>query len=99
MPGSIAAVFFAAGGQNELAEQKIQVAIKSGQALGHFHHTTYHAAVVYALMNKTIDAINWLKQTVEDGIPCYTMFISDPYFNNLRKLLEFRSFLDAQKKQ
>ena len=96
---SIAAVLFAAGGQNELAEQKIQTAIKNGQMLGHFHHTTYHAAVVYALMNKTSEAINWLKQTAEDGMPCYTMFTSDSYFNNLRNLPEFRSFLDAQKKQ
>ena len=67
--------------------------------LGHFHHTTYHAAVVYALMNKTSEAINWLKQTAEDGMPCYTMFTSDSYFKNLRNLPESRSFLDAQKKQ
>jgi hypothetical protein len=50
-------------------------------------------------MNKTIDAIDWLKQTAEDGMPCFTMFIGDPYFNNLRKLPEFRSFVDVQKKQ
>ena len=96
---SIAAVFFAAEGQNELAEQKIQTAIKNGQMLGHFHHTTYHAAIVYALMNKTSEAINWLKQTAEDGMPCYTMFTDDSYFTNLKNLPEFRSFLDAQKKQ
>ena len=96
---SIAAVYFASEGQKDLAEQKIQIAIKSGQNLGHFHHTTYYAAITYAVLNKPSEAIHWLKRTAEDGMPCYTMFVSDPYLDNLRNLPEFRSFLAEQKKQ
>lgn len=95
----VAAMFYAVQGEKEMAGQKIQVAIASAKELGHFHHTTYNVGVAYALMNKHPEAIHWLQITAEDGMPCYPLFASDPYLNNLRKNEEFIAFMDKLRKK
>jgi len=96
---SVAAIFFAFLGKKEVSEQKIEIAIKQGKNLGHFHHPAYNIGVAYALMNKHPEAIRWLKLTAEEGLPCYTLFANDPYLNNLRSDSEFKSLLETLKKQ
>jgi adenylate cyclase len=96
---SVAAILFAFLGKKEVSEQKIEIAIKQGKNLGHFHHPAYNIGVAYALMNKHREAIRWLKLTAEEGLPCYTLFANDPYLNNLRSDAEFKSFLETLKKQ
>jgi TolB-like protein/tetratricopeptide (TPR) repeat protein len=96
---SLAAIFYASGGNKELSEQKIKIAIGSGKSLGHFHHTSYNIGVAYAIMNNHSEAIRWLQDAAEDGLPCYTFFANDPFLNNLRNDAEFISFLDKLKKQ
>ena len=49
---SVQAVLAAAAGQEHKAEEKIKLAIERGKGFGHFHHTAYHIACAYALMNK-----------------------------------------------
>ncbi|TAL44804.1 MAG: tetratricopeptide repeat protein [Chitinophagaceae bacterium] len=96
---SVAAILFAFLGKKEVSEQKIEIAIKQGKNLGHFHHPAYNIGVAYALMNKHPEAIRWLKLTAEEGLPCYTLFANDPYLNNLRSDAEFKSLLETLKKQ
>jgi hypothetical protein len=50
-------------------------------------------------MNKQSEAIRWLQNAAEDGLPCYTFFANDPYLNNLRNNADFISFLNKLKKQ
>ena len=58
---SIQAVLAASIGQNGVAENKIKSAIEKGKGFGHFHHTAYHIACAYAVMNKPEQAIKWLE--------------------------------------
>ena len=46
------ALLAASMGQERVAEEKIKLAVEKGKGFGHFHHTAYHIASAYALMNK-----------------------------------------------
>ncbi|MDQ2920066.1 MAG: winged helix-turn-helix domain-containing protein [Acidobacteriota bacterium] len=90
---SIQAVLAASAGQERVAEDKIKSAIEKGKGFGHFHHTAYHIACAYALMNKPEPAIKWLEVTADDGFPCYPLFERDSNLGNLRQDARFVAFL------
>jgi len=89
----------ASAGQERVAEEKIKLAIEKGRGFGHFHHTAYHIACAYALMNKHDQAIRWLEVAAGDGFPCYPLFERDSNLNNLRQDARFVDFLAKQKQQ
>ncbi len=91
------ALIAASMGQERLATEKIELAVQKGQGFGHFHHTAYHVASAYALMNKTEQALKWLETAAGDGFPCYPLFENDPNLNSLRQDARFASFLAKQK--
>jgi adenylate cyclase len=96
---SVQAVLAAAAGQEGVAEEKIKSAAERGRGFGHFHHTAYHIACAYALMNKPEQAIKWLEMGAEDGFPCYPLFERDTNLDNLRRDARFAEFLAKQKQQ
>ena len=99
LANGLQALLAASMGQERLAEEKIKVAIEKGKGFGHFHHTAYHIASAYALMNKKDEAITWLETAANDGFPCYPLFETDPNLNNLRQDPRFIAFMSNQKKQ
>ncbi len=96
---SVQAVLAASAGQERIAEDKIKLAVERGKGFGHFHHTAYHIACAYALMNKPEQAIKWLEVTADDGFPCYPLFERDTNLNNLRQDAGFVTFLAKQRQQ
>jgi TolB-like protein len=97
---STRAVVFAIAGDRPGAEGNI-VAAEAGAAQGssHFHHAGYNIACAYVLMGKKKEAVQWLKRTAEEGMPCYPLFEKDPFLNNLRGDPEFESFMRGMKAQ
>ena len=87
------AVLAASAGRERVAEDKIKSAVERGKGFGHFHHTAYHIACAYALMNKPERAIRWLEAAAEDGFPCYPLFEKDANLDNLRQDARFVAFL------
>jgi TolB-like protein/DNA-binding winged helix-turn-helix (wHTH) protein/Tfp pilus assembly protein PilF len=96
---SVQAVLAAAVGQVKLAEDRIKAAVEKGRGFGHFHHTAYHIACAYAIMNKPDEAMKWLEAAAEDGFPCYPLFEKDSNLDNLRQDPRFVGFLTKQKKR
>jgi len=96
---SVQAVLAASAGQERLAEVKIKSALERGKGFGHFHHTAYHIACAYALMNKPEQAIRWLEVAANDGFPCYPLFEKDPNLNNLRQDARFVTLLAKLRQQ
>ncbi|MCM3900973.1 MAG: protein kinase [Pyrinomonadaceae bacterium] len=96
---SVQAVLAASSGQERKAEDKIKLAVERGKGFGHFHHTAYHIACAYALMNKPEQAIKWLQVTADDGFPCYPLFERDTNLDNLRQDARFITFLAKQRQQ
>jgi TolB-like protein/Flp pilus assembly protein TadD len=95
---SLQAVLAASAGQQRVAEEKIELAIERGKGFGHFHHTAYHIACAYAIMNRHEEAIKWLESAANDGFPCYVLFERDHNLDNLRQDARFKDFLAAQKR-
>jgi serine/threonine protein kinase/tetratricopeptide (TPR) repeat protein len=96
---SVQAVLAASAGDESRAEDRIKSAIEKGKGFGHFHHTAYHIACAYALMNKREQALKWLESAAEDGFPCFPLFERDNNLNNLRQDARFVRFLGNQKQR
>ena len=80
-------------------EEKIKSAIEKGKGFGHFHHTAYHIACAYALMNKKDLALEWLRKSTAEGFNCYPSFECDTNLANLRSDPRFLDLLAAEKKR
>jgi len=96
---SVQAIMAALEGNARLAEEKIATASQQGKGFGHFHHTAYHIACAYALMNRIDDALEWLEHAADDGFPCYPMFARDSMLNNLRRDARFDALMARLKMQ
>jgi TolB-like protein/DNA-binding winged helix-turn-helix (wHTH) protein/Flp pilus assembly protein TadD len=96
---SVRAVLAASGGRLAEAEEKIRIAQERGKGYGHFHHTAYHIACAYALMNDADNAIASLKVSTENGFPVYPLLERDPNLNNLRQDPRFVSLLADVRRQ
>ncbi|MFL6334689.1 MAG: protein kinase domain-containing protein [Pyrinomonadaceae bacterium] len=62
-----------------------------------YHHYTYDIARIYALDGKGEEASKWLRATVKEGFPCYTLFARDPFLDPIRKDPAFIQFMDEMK--
>jgi len=78
------ALINADAGRTELAERDIEAAVRSGQGFGHFHHAAYTIGAAYALMGRSRDAVRWLRDAADDGLPCYPLFERDRSLDKLR---------------
>jgi TolB-like protein/Flp pilus assembly protein TadD len=96
---SLQAILAASAGQQRLAEEKIKLAVERGKGFGHFHHTAYHIACAYAIMNKPEEAMKWLEAAADDGFPCYALFERDHNLDNLRQDERFKAFMEKTKEQ
>ena len=96
---SLQAMLEASDGQEQLAEEKIQLAIERGKGFGHFHHTAYHIACAYALMNKREQGMKWLESAADNGFPCYELFLNDRNLDNLRRDPRFIDLMTRLKQQ
>ena len=66
---------------------------------GHFHHTQYHIACAYALLNKKDLAVEWLRKSSAEGFSCYPLFECDANLANLKTDPGFLDFRAAEKKR
>ncbi len=96
---SVQALMAAVAGEEDAAERKIRNAIEKGKGFGHFHHTAYNIACAYSLMNKPDQAIKWLQAAADSGFPCYPLFESDPYLDQLREDSRFTALMMRLKEQ
>lgn len=96
---SMRAVIEAADGNQSEAERAIAVAIEKGRGYGHFHHTAYHIACAYSLMNRPDEAVNWLEDAAKNGFLNYPMYAQDPNFENIRQNERYKKFLETVRKQ
>ncbi len=94
---SVKAMILAKEGKANEAGKTIQRAIEVGEGFGHFHHTAYNIAAAYALMDRTADAVKWLRNAADDGLPCFPLFENDSSFHNIREAPEFVRFMAEMK--
>jgi serine/threonine protein kinase/TolB-like protein/Flp pilus assembly protein TadD len=84
-------------GEFQQAETEIAPLIASYKNDRAYHHFTYDAAAIHALAGKSQTAIEFLKQTVEAGMPNYPLFARDPHLDRIRKEPAFIQFMSDLK--
>ncbi len=95
---SVEAMVYALFQRQPEAEEAIQRA-SGRRGRGHFHHTQYHIACAYALLNKKDSAVEWLRKSAAEGFNCYPLFKCDANLANLKDDPAFLDFLAAEKKR
>jgi serine/threonine protein kinase len=95
---SVEAIVHALFQRHPEAEEAIARAV-SRRGLGHFHHTQYHVACAYALMDKKDSALEWLRKAAAEGFSCYPLFLCDTNLDNLRSDPRFIEFLAGEKQR
>ncbi len=93
------AVLLARAGDRQGAEAAIARAVALDRGFGHFHHAAYSIATAYALMGKKLEALDWVRRTAEDGLPCYMLYATDPFLDSLRDEPDFQALLAKMKAQ
>ncbi len=93
------AVLLADAGRRREAEEQIRLAIEGGRGISHFHHAEFSIACAYALMGRKQQALEWLENTAEHGMPCYPLFNTEPALDSLRDDPRFQAFMEKMKKQ
>ena len=93
------ALLLASRGDRAGAQGYIERAIARGEGRSHFHHAEYAIAAAYAQMGERARALEWLRRTAADGMPCYPLFAKDPMLDPLRRDPAFIAFLDQLKIQ
>lgn len=78
-------------------EAQIPVIVEKGKGSRAYHHMTYNVASIYALQGRAQQAVEWLKKTVEFGMPNYTLFTRDPHLDRIRKDPTFVRFMEELK--
>ena len=58
-----------------------------------YHHFTYDIARIYALDGNSEEALKWLRLTVKEGFPCYTLIARDSFLDPIRRDRAFVQFL------
>lgn len=84
-------------GDPATAEKQVLTAAEAARRSRAFHHVAYNVASIYALQGKTAPAVDWLKKTVDTGMPNYTLFSRDPHLDRIRKNPSFVQFMKELK--
>jgi serine/threonine-protein kinase len=77
------ALTYAALGRAAEAQVHLDAVAARPGSRSHFHHAQFTVASAYARLGKKAEAVEWLRQTAENGMPNYPLFRNDP---NLRQL-------------
>lgn len=94
---SLQAMLFALEANETAAEAAILEANEKGRGFGHFHHAAHNIAAAYAIMNRPVEAVEYLHLAADNGFPCYPLFENDPNLNGIRDDAGFLKFLSGQK--
>lgn len=93
------AVIHASRGERALALDAISRALEGGEKASHFHHAEYSIAEAYALLGDRDRALEFLRKTAEDGMPCYPLFERDPHLRSLHDDPRYKQFMADLKRR
>ncbi len=96
---SVKAMILAKRGRADEAVAAIARANDLGTDFGHFHHTAYNIACVYAMLGKPDNAVDYLQMAADDGFPCYPLFERDELLKPISHDSRFIALLARLKEQ
>ena len=91
------ALLLALQGKHREAQAAVSRIMERVRRTKAYHHFTYDIARIYGLDGKAEEALKWLRTTVKEGFPCYTLFARDPFLDPVRKDPAFIQFMAEMK--
>ena len=73
--------------------------MEKGKGFGHFHHSAFHIACAYAVMNERDKAIEWLQKVADGGFACYPLFEREPLLDNVHNDPRFTELVSELKRK
>ena len=80
-------------GKSGDALRQIGLAIARRNTRSHFHHAQFTIACTYARLGRKADAVEWLRQTAENGMPNLPLFRNDPNLSSLQGDVEYERLM------
>jgi len=84
-------------GKFKEAEASIPPILEQARNNRSYHHILYDIACVYALNDKTAEAVKSLRTVADTGMPNYPLFARDRYFDRIRQEPAFVQFMNELK--
>lgn len=78
---------------------QLKAAAGHSTSRSHFHHAQFTMACAYARLGMTTEAVAWLKQTAENGMPNYPLFRNDPNLRSLQGNAAYEALMTGLKLQ
>ncbi len=91
------ALLLALEGKHREAEAAVTSSLEKERNYRGYHHDTYYIARIFALAGKSDEALKWLRVTVNEGFPCYPLFVRDRFLDPIRKDRGFVEFMEEMK--
>ena len=97
-PGSLVsrsylALAIALAGDQTAAIESVPVIVKDATKNRAYHHVTYNVASIYALSGNAAEAVKWLRETADNGMPNYPLIARDKNLDGIRESAEFKEFI------
>ena len=96
---AVRGLLYAMLGREREALEHIAVAAARPDSRSHFHHSQFTIACAYARLGKPAEAVEWLRQTAENGLPNYLLFRNDPNLKRLQGLPAYEALMAKLQQQ
>jgi tetratricopeptide (TPR) repeat protein len=93
------ALIYATMGREDDAIDALARTKETPTGRSHFHHAQFTIAGTYARLGKKAEAVKWLEQTAENGMPNYPLFRNDVNLRSLQGDPTYESFMTRLQQQ
>ena len=87
------ALIYATMGRENDALEALARTTTTPTSRSHFHHAQFTIASTYARLGRKKEAVEWLRQTAENGLPNYPLFRNDPNLQSLQGDPDYEAFM------
>jgi tetratricopeptide (TPR) repeat protein len=94
---SLRGLIAARQGDAAAARNHIALTVASKRSFGHYHHTQYDVACIWAMLGEKEKALDWLTDAARNGFPCYSFFQIDSMLESVRGEARFTSLIEELK--
>src|SRR6185503_17485059 len=93
------AVLYAQLGRRADAEREIRLASTWNAGAAHFHHAAFSLGVANVLLGRPTEAVKWLTQMANGGMPGYELLANDSIVPRLAGNREYEALLAAERRR
>jgi tetratricopeptide (TPR) repeat protein len=90
---------YAALGDTAKGLEHLEAAAARPPGRSHFHHAQFTLATGYARLGRIREAVEWLRQTADNGMPNYPLFRNDPNLQVLQGDPDYEALMTRLKAQ